>query len=79
APWPVRAAEQLDLAKDNEVEIPVQDNGKVRTTLKVPAGASESDVVAKAKSDPAVARHLDGKRIVKVIFVPNKLLNLVVQ
>ena len=34
---------------------------------------------AKAKADPAVARHLDGKRIVKVIFVPNKLLNLVVQ
>ncbi|MGB2589849.1 MAG: leucine--tRNA ligase [Candidatus Acidiferrum sp.] len=79
APWPVLADEQLELAKDNEVEIPVQVNGKVRTTLKVPAGASESDVVAKAKSDPAVARHLDGKRIVKVIFVPNKLLNLVVQ
>jgi len=79
APWPVLADAQLDLAKDNEVEIPVQVNGRVRATLKVPAGASEADVVAKAKSDPAVGRHLDGKRIVKVIFVPNKLLNLVVQ
>jgi leucyl-tRNA synthetase len=78
APWPVLADAQLDLAKDNEVEIPVQVNGRVRATLKVPAGASEADVVAKAKSDPAVARHLDGKRIVKTIFVPNKLLNLVV-
>ena len=78
APWPVLIDEQLELAKDNEVEIPVQVNGKVRSALKVPAGASESDVVAKAKSDPAVARHLDGKRVVKVIFVPNKLLNLVV-
>jgi leucyl-tRNA synthetase len=79
APWPVLIDEQLALAKDNEVEIPVQVNGRVRTTLKVAAGASESGVVAKAKADPAVARHIDGKRIVKVIFVPNKLLNLVVQ
>jgi leucyl-tRNA synthetase len=79
APWPVLIDEQLALAKDNEVEIPVQVNGRVRTTLKVAAGASESDVVAKAKADPAAARHIDGKRIVKVIFVPNKLLNLVVQ
>ncbi|MGC1483127.1 MAG: leucine--tRNA ligase, partial [Candidatus Acidiferrum sp.] len=79
ASWPVLADAQLDLAKDNEVEIPVQVNGRVRSTLKVPAGASEADVVAKAKADPAVARHIDGKRIVKVIFVPNKLLNLVVK
>ncbi len=79
APWPVLADAQLGLAKDNEVEIPVQVNGRVRATLKVPAGASEADVVAKAKADPAVARHLGGKRFVKVIFVPNKLLNLVVQ
>ena len=79
APWPVLGEGQLELAKDNEVEIPVQVNGRVRATLKVPAGASEADVVAKAKSDPSVARHLEGKRVVKVIFVPNKLLNLVVQ
>ncbi|MGB7283587.1 MAG: leucine--tRNA ligase [Candidatus Acidiferrum sp.] len=78
ASWPILADEQLELAKDNEVEIPVQVNGKVRTTLRVPAGASEADVVAKAKSDPGVARHIEGKRIVKVIFVLNKLLNLVV-
>jgi leucyl-tRNA synthetase len=79
ASWPVLADSQLDLAKDNEVEIPVQVNGRVRATLKVPAGANEPDVVAQAKADPAVARHVEGKRIIKVIFVPNKLLNLVVQ
>jgi leucyl-tRNA synthetase len=79
ASWPILADAQLDLAKDSEVEIPVQVNGRVRATLSVPAGASESDVLAKAQSDPAVARHLDSKRIVKVIFVPNKLLNLVVK
>ena len=79
APWPILAGEQLELAKDNELEIPVQVNGRVRTTLKVPAGATEADVAAKAKADAAVARHVEGKRIVKQIYVPNKLLNLVVQ
>jgi leucyl-tRNA synthetase len=79
APWPILANEQLELAKDNEVEIPVQVNGRVRVALRVPAGATESDVVAKAKADPAVARHIDGKRIVKQIYVPDKLLNLVVK
>jgi leucyl-tRNA synthetase len=79
APWPILANEQLELAKDNEVEIPVQVNGRVRATLKVAAGASEVDVVAKAKAEPAVARHIDGKRIVKQIYVPDKLLNLVVK
>jgi leucyl-tRNA synthetase len=79
ASWPVLENAQLELAKDNEVEIPVQVNGRVRATLKVPAGANEVDVVARAKADAAVSRHLNGKRIVKVIFVPNKLLNLVVQ
>jgi len=79
ASWPVLIDEQLKLAKDEEVEIPVQVNGRVRATLKVPVGLSEAELVAKAKADPAVARHIDGKRVVKVIFVPNKLLNLVVK
>ncbi len=79
APWPILAGEQLELAKDNEVEVPVQVNGKVRATLKVPAGISEAEIMPKALADPAVTRHIDGKRIVKIIFVPNKLLNLVVK
>jgi leucyl-tRNA synthetase len=79
APWPVLIDEQLELAKDNEVEIPVQVNGRVRATLKIPANLGESEIVPKALADPAVARHIDGKRIVKQIYVPNKLLNLVVK
>jgi leucyl-tRNA synthetase len=79
APWPILANEQLELAKDNEVEIPVQVNGRVRATLRVPADISEADIVPKALAIAAVARHLEGKRIVKQIYVPNRLLNLVVQ
>jgi leucyl-tRNA synthetase len=77
--WPFLTEEQLELAKDNEVEIPVQVNGRLRATLRVPAGVGEAELVAKAKADPAVARHIEGKRVVKVIFRPDKLLNLVVQ
>jgi leucyl-tRNA synthetase len=79
ASWPVLLNEQLELAQDDEVEIPVQVNGRVRATVKVSVGLGEAELVAKSKADPAVARHTDGKRIIKVIFVPNKLLNLVVQ
>jgi leucyl-tRNA synthetase len=75
AAWPVFNA---DLARETEVEIVVQVNGRVRGKLKVAAGMPEEEVVALAKSEPNVAPHLDGKRVVKHIFVPDKLVNLVV-
>jgi leucyl-tRNA synthetase len=73
--WPAFDAE---LAKEDEVEIVVQVNGRVRGKLVVAAGLSEAGVVSKALADPAVAHHLNGKKIVKQIVVPNKLVNLVV-
>jgi len=73
--WPSFNAE---LAKDEEVEIAVQVNGRVRGRLKAAAGLAQEDVVTLAKKDPAVASYLEGKRIVKVIYVGDKLLNLVV-
>jgi leucyl-tRNA synthetase len=73
--WPAFNAE---LAKDEEVEIAVQINGRVRGRLKAAAGLAQEEVVALAKKDPAVASYLEGKRIVKVIYVQDRLLNLVV-
>jgi leucyl-tRNA synthetase len=73
--WPAANAE---LARDEEVEIPVQINGKLRGKLKVPVGIAEEQVVRLATCDPAIAIHLNSKRVVKVVYVPNKLLNLVV-
>jgi leucyl-tRNA synthetase len=73
--WPTFNAE---LVKEDEVEIVVQVNGRVRGKLVVAAGLSEVGVVAKAMADPAVAHHLGGKRVVKQIVVPDKLVNLVV-
>jgi len=73
--WPAANAE---LAKDDDVEIPVQINGKVRGKLKVPTGIAQDAIVKLAQADAAIAAHLIGKSMVKVIYVANKLLNLVV-
>ncbi len=63
---------------DANVTIVVQVNGKVRARLDVPRGASEEAVKALAAKDEAVARAVEGKPFRKVIFVPDKILNLVV-
>ena len=78
AKWPYLGVEQIELSRDVEVEIPVQVNGRVRARVKVPAGSAESDVVRVALALPAIANHVNGKRVVKQIYVPDKLLNLVV-
>jgi len=75
AGWP---AFDEALTRDDEVEIPVQVNGRLRGKVKVPVGTSGDEVEKLAKADPVIAPHLAGKSIVKRIFVPNKLLNLVV-
>jgi leucyl-tRNA synthetase len=74
--WP---AFDVELARDEEVEVVVQVNGRVRARLKVAAGLGEADLVPKVLAAPAVAQHVDGKRVVKWIVVPDKLVNLVVQ
>ncbi|HEY1422847.1 MAG TPA: leucine--tRNA ligase [Candidatus Acidoferrum sp.] len=73
--WPVANAE---LAKDDQAEVPVQVNGKLRGKLTVGVGIAQEGILQLAKAEPAIAQQLNGKRIVKVVYVPNKLLNLVV-
>jgi leucyl-tRNA synthetase len=75
AAWP--AFDEV-LTREDEVEIPVQVNGRLRGKVKVAVGAGEEAVVKLAQADPVISPHLAGKRIVKIIFVPDKLLNLVV-
>ncbi|HXY23453.1 MAG TPA: leucine--tRNA ligase [Candidatus Acidoferrum sp.] len=75
ASWP---AFNEELAREDEVEIVVQVSGRVRGRVKVAAGAGEEEVLKLALADPGVSHHADGRRIVRKIFVPDKLLNLVV-
>ena len=76
ASWP---AFDPDLAREEEVEVVVQVNGRVRGRLRVPAGLAESELVTRAMAERFVAQHINGKRVVKRVFVPDKLLNLVVK
>ncbi|MFC1485879.1 leucine--tRNA ligase [Candidatus Latescibacterota bacterium] len=60
-------------------ELVAQVNGRVRATLNVPAGISEEDAIAKASAHENVRRFTEGKIVVKTIYVPGKLVNIVVR
>lgn len=68
-----------DLAADTEVTIGVQINGKSRGAVTVSPEASEDEVLAAAKLEPSVVKYLDGVVIDKVIYVPGRILNLIVK
>ena len=74
--WP-----QFDPAKckDDSVEIAVQVCGKIKARLTVPADVSSADAIALAKADEKVAEAIDGKTIVKELYVPGRLVNIVVK
>jgi leucyl-tRNA synthetase len=75
-PWP-----KYDpaLAKEDEIEIVVQVNGKIRDRLFVPADSSSEELRRLAIAAPRVQATLDGKKVVKAIVVPGKLVNIVVR
>ena len=60
------------------VKIAVQENGKLRGTIEVPPGGSRDANLALARAEPNVARALEGKRVVKEIYVPDRIVNFVV-
>ena len=74
-PWP-----KFDpaLLVESEIEIPVQVNGKLRDVIKVPANADNAALEAAAKASQKVQPFLAGKTIKKIIVVPKKLVNLIV-
>ena len=76
AEWP-----KYDEAKcaDSTVEIAVQVNGKIKARINVAADISAPDAIAAAKADGAVAAAIDGKNIIKELYVPKKLVNIVVK
>ncbi|HSX41699.1 MAG TPA: class I tRNA ligase family protein [Candidatus Saccharimonadales bacterium] len=74
--WP---AWDENLVKDDLVTIVLQVNGKVRSQIEIEAGASEDAVKKLAAADENLNRHLQGKTVIKTIFVPDKLVNYVVK
>jgi leucyl-tRNA synthetase len=67
------------LAKEDLINLPVQVNGKLRATIQVPVDISQADALQKAKEDAHVQKYLEGVQIVKEIFVPGKIVNIVVK
>jgi leucyl-tRNA synthetase len=74
--WPVADAE---LAKEEGAEIPIQVNGKLRSRITVPFGTARDELERLAMADAKVKAHVDGKPLVKVVVVPDKLINIVVR
>ncbi len=74
--WPEADAE---LARESEIEIPVQVNGKLVTVIRLAADSDGEAVKAAAQAENKVAGRVVGKTVVKVVYVPGKLVNLVVK
>ena len=72
--WPIYDEEKM---KEDRIEMAVQINGKVRDTITVGLEEDKEEVLSKAKT--AIADRIQGKTIVKEIYVPNKIINIVVK
>jgi leucyl-tRNA synthetase len=68
-----------DLARADEIEIPVQVNGKLRSRVMAAPGTADDALQAMAFADEKVREYTDGKHILKVVVVPNRLVNIVVK
>ena len=76
AEWPAWDEEKT---KDATVEIGVQVNGKVRGTIRIPADCGRDEALAAGKADPNVQKFIEGKTVVKEVYVPGRILNIVVK
>lgn len=74
--WPLWNEEKT---KDEEIELVIQINGKLRARIKTSAQSSKEDLLNTAKNDETVQKWLEGKEIIKEIVVPGKLVNIVVK
>ena len=75
-PWPVFDESKT---KDAHKELAVQVNGKLRTTVIVPADTEDETVIAAACADEKIIRQMEGMELVKTIVVKNKLVNLILK
>ena len=66
------------VARPEEIVVPVQVNGKVRSRLTVPADVAQAELERLALGDPSVQAHTAGKRVVKVVVARGRLVNVVV-
>jgi leucyl-tRNA synthetase len=75
SPWP-----EYDeaLTHDEKVKIAVQVNSRVRAEIAVSAGESEEEVKQKAMAEPVLAKYVKGVKIKKIVYIPGRLINIVI-
>ena len=74
-PWPQAEA---SLLQETEITVAVQVNGKLRATIKLPHNVRRDIAEATALAEPDVVKALDGRQPLKVVVVPNRIVNVVV-
>ena len=74
--WP---AFDPELAREEGAEVVVQVNGKLRSRINVPFGTPQDELIARSTADEKIKPCLNGKQIVKIVVVPDKLVNIVVK
>ena len=74
--WPAYDESKL---VENTIELPVQVNGKVRATITIPVDANENEIKELAHANNNIKTQLEGKTVVKEIYVKNKIYNIVIK
>jgi leucyl-tRNA synthetase len=74
--WP---AWDREVASEEEITVVLQVNGKVRSRITVPADEEEDKIKALARADEKIAKMIEGKQVVKEVYVPRKLVNIVIK
>ena len=74
--WPLYDEEKT---KEDIIELPIQINGKVRGTVDVNRDASKEDIWEKIKENETIFKFIEGKEIIKEIFVKDKIFNIVIK
>ena len=73
--WP----ETEQLYEESVIKMPIQINGKTRSLINVPLNEDKDVVIEKIMLDPKIIKNIENKKILKTIFVPNKIVNLVLK
>ena len=68
-----------DIIQELEIEIAIQINGKTRNTILITVNDSEYEVIRKVKTSEQIKSYLDGKTIIKVFYIPQKVINFIVK
>ena len=75
AKWP----ETKGVFEESVIKIPIQINGKTRSLITIPTNEDKNIIIKKIMLDPKIIKHIGNKNIVKTIFVPKKIVNLVIK